>query len=311
MKAVGCEQFFKWEVEPTDAGLRVDKFVALRGKWSRSLVQSWLAEKRVTVDGTAVKANYRLRSGEQVRINVPPPPDQTVEAEAIPLDVVYEDAYLIVVNKPRGMVVHPAPGHASGTLVNALLAHCDTLSDVNGKHRAGIVHRLDKDTSGLIVAAKDNPTHEALAAQFAAHTVNRSYIALVHGRIPHERGTIDAPIGRNPVQRQKMAVTRHRGKAAVTHFVVSERFMHFTLLKCRLQTGRMHQIRVHLAYIGHPVVGDPKYGPKKKNKRFAIDGQALHAHALGFIHPKTGKRVQFTAALPRDVSEILNTLRSV
>jgi 23S rRNA pseudouridine1911/1915/1917 synthase len=301
------EKSYEWQVEDARAGQRVDKFVTAQGEWSRSLVQSWIAEKRVTVNARAVKANYRLQRGDRVALRVPPPEHLAVTPEEIPLDIVYEDADIVVVNKPRGMVVHPAPGHHTGTLVHALLAHCGNLSTINGVYRPGIVHRIDKDTSGLLVAAKNDSAHASLASQLSAHTVERSYTAIVHGDMGHERGTVDAPIGRNPNQRQEMAVVRKNGKRAVTHFVVREKFKGYTLVDCRLETGRTHQIRVHMAFIGHPLVGDPKYGPKKN--RFSIQGQALHARTLGFTHPRTGEEMTFEAPLPQDMVDILNRLR--
>lgn len=296
-----------WQVEEPHSGTRVDKFVTQQGDWSRSLVQSWLAAERVTVDGKKVRANYRVQPGEEVQLTLPPPEELSIQPESIPLDVVYEDADVIVVNKPRGMVVHPAPGHSSGTLVNALLAHCDDLSGINGVLRPGIVHRIDKDTSGLLMVAKNDRAHESLATQLTEHSVGRSYVAIVHGRVAHERGTIDAPIGRNPTQRQEMAVVRKNGKQAVTHFIVQEKFAAFTLVECRLETGRTHQIRVHMAYIGHPLIGDPKYGPKKRP--FPIEGQALHARTLSFRHPRTGENMQFEVPLPEDMMNILAQLR--
>lgn len=308
MRAVGDvnKQQYDWHVSDVDAGERIDKFVAARGEWSRSLVQTWVEAGHVTVNSGQVKTNYRLVTNDYVNLQVPPVNDVRIEAEAIPLDIVYEDRDIVVVNKRRGMVVHPAPGHLSGTLVNALLAHCDDLSGINGVMRPGIVHRIDKDTSGLLVATKNDRAHEALAEQFASHTVDRAYMAIVHGTLSHDQGTIDAPIGRNPNHRQKMAVVRKNGKPAVTHFTVQEKFPDYTLLKCQLETGRTHQIRVHMAYIGHPLVGDPKYGPNKR--RFSIQGQALHAATLGFQHPRTGKSCLFESKLPQDMTTILEEL---
>ena len=255
-----------------------------------------------------VKVNYRLKEGETVALSVPPVEEIHIEPEAIPLDIRYEDQDVIVVNKPRGMVVHPAPGNPRGTLVNALLAHCKDLSGIGGVIRPGIVHRIDKDTSGLIMAAKNDEAHQALAAQLKAHRVERVYTAVVHHEIPHDRGTVDAPIGRDPHHRQRMAVVHRTGKRAVTHFVVRERFRDATLIECRLETGRTHQIRVHMQYIGHPLIGDLVYGPKKC--RYPIRGQALHARVLGFEHPRTGERIRLEAELPLDMERLLAQLRA-
>ncbi|MBN6185916.1 RluA family pseudouridine synthase [Aneurinibacillus sp. BA2021] len=296
-----------WIVEPEDAGERVDKFLAgVQEDWSRSQLQGWIKDGLLTVNGRAVKGNYRLQEDDEVVLTVPPVREVNIVPENIPLDVVYEDSDVIVVNKPRGLVVHPAPGHYSGTLVNALLYHCKDLSGINGLLRPGIVHRIDKDTSGLLMAAKNDKAHESLASQLKAHTVNRKYVALVHGVIPHEKGTIDAPIGRDPKNRQQMAVVFEHSKPAVSHFVVLERFKNHTLVELKLETGRTHQIRVHMKYIDHPLVGDPKYGPKSS---FEIEGQALHAKTLGFVHPRTGETLEFHAPLPADMEAILMQLR--
>lgn len=270
-------------------------------------VQSWIRDHRIQVDGRAVKGNHRLKEGEVVEVVVPPPEEMTVEAEAIPLDIRYEDTDVVVVNKPRGMVVHPAPGNRSGTLVNALLAHCGDLSGIGGVLRPGIVHRIDKDTSGLIMVAKNDAAHRSLAAQLKAHEVERRYLAVVHGNVSHDRGTIDAPIGRDPRFRQRMAVEHRNGKPAVTHFEVLERFSRATYVACRLETGRTHQIRVHMKHIAHPLVGDPLYS--SQSHRFSIQGQALHAETLGFIHPRTGKPIRLTAPLPEDMQRLIKGFR--
>ncbi|OYD06640.1 RluA family pseudouridine synthase [Paludifilum halophilum] len=297
-----------WTVEGSADGERVDKFVTMMGEnWSRMAVQSWIREDRVRVNGRPVKGNYRLKIGERVEVSEPPPVELKVEAESIPLDVVYEDSDVIVVNKPRGMVVHPAPGNLCGTLVNALLAHCEDLSEIGGVIRPGIVHRIDKDTSGLIMAAKNDRAHRSLAEQLRRHEVDRSYIALVYGNLPHDRGTVDAPIRRDPRHRQRMAVGYKNGKSAVTHFEVLERFDKATMLRCRLETGRTHQIRVHMKYIGHPLLGDPVYGSRKQKD--PIQGQALHAQELGFDHPRTGKRIRLEVDWPEDMKRLVNQLR--
>lgn len=286
---------------------RIDKVLSQWNEdWSRSQVQEWIKEGRVTVNGATVKANYKCEADDRIVVSVPEPEVLEITPEKMDLDIYYEDRDVIVVNKPRGMVVHPAPGHLSGTLVNGLMAHCKDLSGINGVLRPGIVHRIDKDTSGLLMAAKNDYAHEKLSQQLSNKTVTRKYKAIVHGMIPHDVGTIDAPIGRDPKDRQKMAVVDN-GKHAVTHFRVLERFSQYSLIECELETGRTHQIRVHMKYIGHPLAGDPKYGPKKT---LNIEGQALHAEVLGFIHPRTEEYLEFKAPLPDDFSRILTFLRS-
>lgn len=286
---------------------RIDKVLSQWNEdWSRSQVQEWIKEGRVTVNGATVKANYKCEADDRIVVSVPEPEVLEITPEKMDLDIYYEDRDVIVVNKPRGMVIHPAPGHLSGTLVNGLMAHCKDLSGINGVLRPGIVHRIDKDTSGLLMAAKNDYAHEKLSQQLSNKTVTRKYKAIVHGVIPHDVGTIDAPIGRDPKDRQKMAVVDN-GKHAVTHFRVLERFSQYSLIECELETGRTHQIRVHMKYIGHPLAGDPKYGPKKT---LNIEGQALHAEVLGFIHPRTEEYLEFKAPLPDDFSRILTFLRS-
>ena len=294
-------------IEDQHDGERIDKVIAeLNEQWSRSQVQQWLKEGHVLVNGKAVKPNYKCHVDDEVTISIPNPEPLHVEPEHIPLDIYYEDADVLVVNKPRGMVVHPAPGHMRGTLVNALLAHCQDLSGINGVLRPGIVHRIDKDTSGLLMVAKNDLAHESLVNQLVNKTVTRKYVAIVHGVIPHDYGTIDAPIGRDPRDRQSMAVVEN-GKEAVTHFRVLERFDHYTFVECQLETGRTHQIRVHMKYIGYPLAGDPKYGPRKT---LPIDGQALHAGVLGFHHPRTGEYLQFEAPIPYELERLLDMLRN-
>ncbi|AEH48665.1 RluA family pseudouridine synthase [Parageobacillus thermoglucosidasius] len=286
---------------------RIDKVIAaLNEDWSRSKVQQWIKKQLVTVNDQHVKANYKCSAGDIVVVRLPEPEPLYVEPENIPLDIYYEDADVLVVNKPRGMVVHPAPGHMRGTLVNALLAHCHDLSGINGVLRPGIVHRIDKDTSGLLMVAKNDMAHQALVDQLVKKTVTRKYKAIVHGVIPHDYGTIDAPIGRDKRDRKKMAVTEENGKEAVTHFRVLERFRQYTFIECQLETGRTHQIRVHMKYIGYPLAGDPQYGPKKT---LPIDGQALHAGVLGFSHPRTGEYLEFEAPLPPEFEQLLQLLR--
>ncbi|KXG43741.1 RluA family pseudouridine synthase [Tepidibacillus decaturensis] len=306
--AVEAFEKYDWIIEAEEATERIDKFLSEQfEEWSRSQIQQWIKEGNVTVNGRMVKANYKIQEDDEVVLQVPPQKELNIEPESIPLDIVYEDQDVIVINKPRGMVVHPAPGHYSGTLVNALLYHCKDLSGINGVLRPGIVHRIDKDTSGLLMAAKNDLAHESLARQLKDHDVHRIYLALVHGEIPHDLGTIDAPIGRDPHDRKKMTVIHKNSKHAVTHFVVKERFQGFTLVECKLETGRTHQIRVHMQYIGHPLVGDPLYGLKKTLK---IDGQALHAKTLGFKHPRTNEYMEFDSELPEDMQGLIEELRA-
>ncbi|RYL95400.1 RluA family pseudouridine synthase [Sporolactobacillus sp. THM7-4] len=290
-----------------DSGKRIDKWASEQFvSESRSRLQQLIKEGRVLINGESVKANYRMKEGDQIKVSLPDPEPPDVIPENLPLDIVYEDKAVIVINKPRGMVVHPAPGHMTGTLVNALLFHCRDLSGINGVLRPGIVHRIDKDTSGLLMAAKTDEAHRSLAKQLKDKTTRRLYLAIVHGNLSTDTGTIDAPIGRDDKDRKKMAVTEHNSKKAVTHFKVLERFTDYTYIACRLETGRTHQIRVHMAYIGHPLAGDPKYGPKKTLK---IDGQALHAAELGFTHPSTREFMVFKAPLPEDMETLLKKLR--
>ena len=292
---------------PESARQRVDKFISEQlPDLSRTYIQDLLKSGDITINDKIVKPNYKLSDGDKITVNIVEPEPLEVNPENIPLDILYEDRDVIVVNKPRGMVVHPAPGHSSGTLVNALLAHCDDLSGINGVLRPGIVHRIDKDTSGVLVAAKNDLAHRSLAEQLKNKTTHRIYKAIAHGVFEHDKGTIDAPIGRDEYDRKKMAVTRSNSKNAVTHFEVEERFVAYTFVSCQLETGRTHQIRVHLAYIGHPIAGDPKYGPRKT---LNIDGQALHAAELGFCHPTTNEMMMFSAPLPDDMGNLLKQLR--
>jgi 23S rRNA pseudouridine1911/1915/1917 synthase len=294
-------------VDEEDAGKRLDVFLAEQFKeLSRSYIQKLIADGMVLVNNLPQRANFRLKEGYVINLRVPELEPLQVAAEPLALDIYYEDADLIVVNKPRGMVTHPADGNFSGTLVNALLYHCHDLSGINGVMRPGIVHRLDKDTSGLIVAAKNDLAHTALAQQFKDRRVNRRYLALVHGRIREQTGEVDAPIGRDPRDRQRMAVVHKNSKPAVTTYRVLERYQNYTYLSLKLMTGRTHQIRVHMAFIGHSVVGDPKYGPSRVH--FDLDGQFLHAEILGFEHPRTGQYLEFRAPLPDVLQKILQSL---
>lgn len=287
---------------------RLDVFLASRLEGvSRSAVQRLLTEGRVTCGGKALPKNYRLTGTETLRVELPEPEAVDLRPQDIPLDVVYEDADVIVVNKPKGLVVHPAPGHPEGTLVNALLAHCgDSLSGIGGEIRPGIVHRIDKDTSGLIIAAKNDLAHRALAAQLKDHTLARTYECVVTGNLREERGTVDAPIGRSPKDRKKMAVVPG-GRPAVTHWEVLARYPGYTHLRCRLETGRTHQIRVHMAYLGHPILGDTVYGAKKPVP--GLTGQCLHAVGLRFVHPRTGETVELSCSLPEEFAALLRKLQ--
>ena len=297
-----------FEVNECDKSERLDVFLAkVMNEVSRSNMQKQITSGQVTVNDKIIKANYKLKVSDVIVLTIPEVKPLELMAENIPLDVVYEDEDIIVVNKARGMVVHPATGNFSGTLVNALLEHCDDLSGINGVARPGIVHRLDKDTSGVMIAAKSDRAHISLAKQIKEHTASRRYLTIVHGNIKEEQGVIKGPIGRHPSDRKKMAVTFVNSKEATTKFRVIERFGAYTFVECKLLTGRTHQIRVHMAYIGHPVVGDPKYGPERGH--FSIVGQALHSADLTIEHPVTGKSMFFTANLPDDMEVILLDLR--
>lgn len=298
------------ELTADAADKRIDAWLPEKlGDYSRTYFQKLVDEGGVTVNGRTVKTNYRLKEGDAVRIAIPEPERLNVCAEAIRLDILYEDADIVVVNKPRGMVVHPAAGNYSGTLVNALMEHCKgSLSDINGVIRPGIVHRIDKDTSGVLVVAKNNSAHEKLSNRLKDHDIQRIYIAVADGVIREDSGKIDAPVGRHPVDRKKMSVNTKAGRRAVTHFKVLERFPEATLVELRLETGRTHQIRVHMSFIGHPLLGDPVYGRKKQIP--GIVGQALHARLLGFVHPGTGEYMEFSAEPPADFLELVGRLRA-
>ncbi|OXM15707.1 RluA family pseudouridine synthase [Paenibacillus herberti] len=300
----------EWTIESSEAKQRLDKFITDKladPAISRTQVQDWISAGAATIGGRTVKANQKLAAGDQLVVIIPEPQAAEIVPENIPLDIVYEDSDVIVINKPRGMVVHPAPGHSGGTVVNALMYHCKDLSGINGVMRPGIVHRIDKDTSGLLMAAKNDLAHLSLAEQLKEHTVTRKYIALVHDNLQHDIGTIDAPIGRDDKDRKMFTVTIKGSKHAVTHFQVIERLGDYTLVDLQLETGRTHQIRVHLKYIGHPLAGDPIYG---RNKTVALKGQALHAALLGFTHPRSGERLEFEAPIPGDMQHVLTNLRN-
>lgn len=297
---------------PAEAqGVRIDKFLseACDGL-SRSYLQKLLKSELVEVDKRTVKNSYKLSAGERIEFEVPEAAEPEIKAEDIPLDIIYEDSDIILVNKPKGMVVHPAAGHYSQTLVNGLMYHCrDGLSGINGVLRPGIVHRIDMDTTGVLIVCKNDFAHNAIAEQLKVHSITRKYFAIVHGVIQEDEGTVDAPIGRHPVDRKKMSINRKNGKEAVTHYRVLERFRQFTYVECQLETGRTHQIRVHMASIGHPLLGDSVYGPSKSP--FKLQGQTLHAGVLGIVHPRTGNYMEFSSPLPEYFSELLDKLRKI
>lgn len=293
-----------------EAGERIDKFLSEElSDRSRSFLQKLIKDQYVKVNGKPVKASYRLAFGDLVSILFPEPEKPDIAAEKIPLSILYEDDDIIIVNKPKQMVVHPAPGHYSGTLVNALLYHCqNNLSGINGSLRPGIVHRIDMDTTGSLVVCKNDIAHQSLSAQLKEHSIHRIYEAIVHGNLKEDTGVIDTLIGRHPTERKKMSTLSKNGREAVTHYKVLERFGNFTYIQCRLETGRTHQIRVHMASIGHPLLGDIIYGPKKCPFP-KLQGQTLHAKTLGFIHPGTGEYVEFHAPLPEYFTNLLDKLR--
>ncbi len=303
-------EVYKVVVKASDVGQRLDAFLAKRRKIpSRSFAQNLISQGLVQVNGKIVTKHHRLKKGETISLTIPPPEEPKILPELIPLNIIYEDEDIIVLSKPAGMVVHPAYGHTTGTLVNALLAHTKDLSGIGGVKRPGIVHRLDKDTSGLMVVAKNDQAHLSLAKQVKKRKLRRIYLALVHGTFDIDSGTIEAPIGRSPHLRKKMMVIS-AGRHAVTNFKVKERFKDYTLLEVDLQTGRTHQIRVHMSYIKHPVVGDPEYGYRKARKELGLNRQFLHAHRLQFTHPGTGESISFEDKLPEDVNKVLTLLRS-
>ena len=294
---------------PEEKGERLDKWLAERlPELTRSAIQRMMEEGGITVNSRPVEKNYKLRVGDTVAVEQSQPKEIDILPEDMPLDIVYEDKDLLVLNKSKGVVVHPAPGNYTGTLVNGLMFHCrDSLSGINGELRPGIVHRIDKNTSGLLVVAKSDAAHLGLSQQLQDHSFDRFYEAVVYGNLKEDRGTVDKPIGRHPVERKRMAVTDKNSKPAVTHYTVLERFGDFTHVKLQLETGRTHQIRVHMASLGHPVAGDDVYGPKKVITE--LNGQCLHARALGFIHPVTGEHLYFESELPEYFSCFLEKLR--
>lgn len=296
------------EVGAEEAGLRLDRFLSRTvPDLTRSAAEKWIAQGLAAKNGRPLGKSYRCAEGDAIEIRIPDPVPLRVEPEELPLDIAYEDGDLLVVDKPQGMVVHPAAGHPGGTLVNALLAHCgDSLSGINGVLRPGILHRIDKDTSGLLIVAKNDFAHRSLAAQIKEHSFTRIYEAVVHGTVKDDDGTVDAPIGRHPTDRKKMAVTDRNSRSAVTHYHVVARYRGFTHVRLKLETGRTHQIRVHMAYLGHPVAGDPVYGPRKPVP--GLNGQCLHARVIGFRHPRDGRYIEITSDLPAYFTDFLSRL---
>lgn len=301
---------FRFQVTEEYEEERIDKYMAsLIDSLSRSFIQKMMKEQKVLVNNTPVKANYRLKTEDEICFTLPEAVEPDIEPENIPLDILYEDEDVLVVNKPKGMVVHPAAGHYSGTLVNAVMYHCSgSLSGINGVMRPGIVHRIDRDTTGSLIICKNDNAHLSIAAQLKEHTIVRRYRAIVHGVIREDELCINSPVGRHPTDRKKMAAGVRNGKEAVTHVKVLERFRSYTYIECRLETGRTHQIRVHMDSIGHPLLGDTVYGNRKYSLPYVLQGQTLHAMMLGFIHPVSGEYVETTAPLPEYFRHLLETL---
>lgn len=299
------------EVIGSCEGLRIDKFLAEEfPEMSRSYIQKLIKDEQVTVNGKIVKSNFKISEADLVVLNQPELKEPDILAEDIPLDILYEDSDLLIVNKPKGMVVHPSAGHYTGTLVNALMHHCkDELSGINGVMRPGIVHRIDMDTTGSLLVCKNDFTHNDIAEQLKAHSIRRVYHAIVHGVLKDDEGTIDAPIGRHPIDRKKMSINHKNGKEAVTHYKVIKRFRDYTYIQCQLETGRTHQIRVHMSSIKHPLVGDMVYGPAKCP--FKLQGQTLHAKIIGIVHPRTQEYLEIDAPLPEYFVSLLNKLENI
>lgn len=301
-------ELFRFQIPEEQEEERVDKCIAaLIDSLSRSFIQKMIKEGRVSVNGAPVKASYQVKAGDDLSFLLPRAQEPDIEPEKIPLDVLYEDSDVLIVNKPKGMVVHPAPGHYSGTLVNAILYHCrENLSGINGVLRPGIVHRIDMNTTGSLLICKNDRAHKILAEQLKNHSITRKYHAIVYGNLKEDTGTINAPIGRHPADRKKMSTKSANGRRAVTHYRVLKRYGNFTYIECQLETGRTHQIRVHLASIGHPILGDDVYGPAKCP--YKLEGQTLHAKVLGIVHPATGKYIEFDAPLPEYFQSLLENL---
>ncbi len=303
------EDIINITAEDSFVGERIDKYISdMLSSYSRSYIQNLINKGLVLVDNKNIKSSYKLSTGDSIEIRIPYPEEITIEPENIPLDIIYEDNDIIIINKPKGMVVHPAAGHYSGTLVNALMYHCrDNLSGINGVMRPGIVHRIDMDTTGVIVACKNDKAHASLSEQLKEHTITRYYYAICYNRFNCEEGVVDAPIGRHPQDRKKMAINYKNGKSAVTHYKVIKEFTNYSYIRCQLETGRTHQIRVHMASIGHPLLGDTVYCNAKCP--YQLQGQTLHAGVLGFIHPSTGKYVEFEAPLPEYFQKLLDIIK--
>lgn len=297
-------------VAPEDAGVRIDRYLSDQCQdISRSYLQKLLKEESVLVEEKTVKSNYKVNTGDRISLTLPEIREPEIVPEDIPLDIIYEDKDIILINKPKGMVVHPAAGHYSGTLVNGLMSHCRSeLSGINGVMRPGIVHRIDMDTTGVLIVCKNDMAHNSISQQLKEHSITRRYAAIVHGVIKDDEGTINAPIGRHPIDRKKMSINEKNGRDAITHYRVLERFRQYTYIECQLETGRTHQIRVHMASTGHPLLGDSVYGPAKCP--FRLNGQTLHAGVLGIIHPRTGEYMEFSAPLPDYFEELLRKLRT-
>lgn len=297
-------------VAPEDAGVRIDRYLSDQCQdISRSYLQKLLKEESVLVEEKPVKSNYKVNTGERISLTLPEIREPEIVPEDIPLDIIYEDKDIILINKPKGMVVHPAAGHYSGTLVNGLMSHCRSeLSGINGVMRPGIVHRIDMDTTGVLIVCKNDIAHNSISQQLKEHSITRRYAAIVHGVLKDDEGTINAPIGRHPIDRKKMSINEKNGRDAITHYRVLERFRQYTYIECQLETGRTHQIRVHMASTGHPLLGDSVYGPAKCP--FRLNGQTLHAGVLGIIHPRTGEYMEFSAPLPDYFEELLRKLRT-
>lgn len=302
---------FKAEYTPGEEILRIDRFLGSRlEQVSRSYLQKLVKDGAVLVNGKPVKSSYKVENGDRIHLEIPDAVEPEIEAEPMVLDILYEDSDIILINKPKGMLVHPAAGHYSGTLVNGLMAHCkNELSGINGVMRPGIVHRIDMDTTGVLIVCKNDKAHNAIAEQLKVHSITRKYYAIVHGVLKADTGTVNAPIGRHPVDRKKMSINEKNGKEAVTHYRVLRRFRRFTFVECQLETGRTHQIRVHMASIGHPLLGDQVYGPAKVPFS-GLQGQTLHAGVLGIIHPSTGEYMEFTAPLPAYFEALLKKLET-
>ncbi|MBE5900718.1 MAG: RluA family pseudouridine synthase [Lachnospiraceae bacterium] len=302
---------FHFCADGAEAKLRVDKYLSEKmTDFSRSFLQNLLAKELVCVNGKPVKANYKLRLGDEISVQIPPQKEVEIVAEDIPLSILYEDDDVLIVNKPKGMVVHPSAGHESGTLVNAIMYHCkDNLSGINGEIRPGIVHRIDMDTTGSLIVCKNDKAHQNIADQIQVHSINRIYEGIVMGVLKEDEGTIKTLIGRSSSDRKKMAVVKQNGKEAITHYKVLERFRNYTYVQFKLETGRTHQIRVHMAHLHHPLLGDQVYGPAKQP--FSLQGQTLHAKIIGFEHPTTKEYVEFEAPLPEYFNDLLRKLRTI